>query len=694
MKNTYVSAKLIEPKLIRVVIFSSLPWEKFSPILEIDDTSFIKLGNGKISSLPSLCMVDFVLEKELELGHSYFVTSPQYGRVPLDVSEATSFIDFEKKYYYGGDDLGATYSKNETSFALFAPLASKVYLALKDKKEEFFKLYPMDRFSCGVYKIKIEGDHEGALYYYVVRNNEVDTEVTDPYAKGSTANGKYSAVIDFSKVSSIKDNLECLPVLSSPTESIIYEANVRDMTISSYTNIVNKGKFLGLIEENRTSLGGMKAGFDYIKSLGITHIQLLPVFDFKSVDELHPEKGYNWGYDPAQYFALEGSYSTNPEDPYSRIVEFKKMVSSFHKAGIRVVMDVVFNHVYQYEKSVFEKVIPSFYFRKRHNGQLASTSGCGNDLASEKRMVSKLIIDCLTFFVSTYGLDGFRFDLMGINDVNTINEAYCKCKKIKPDIIFYGEGWNMGGEVNVPLANMSNYALMPNVGFFNDFFRESVKKYCSGDLYNLGNAMNSYIGSCIDFHAKAKFLNANQSINYVECHDNMTLFDALGKLNHNLSEEDKCKIINLTNAFTMLSFGIPFFHAGQEIGQSKFNHENTYNEGDYYNKFSYSLLEKRKSMYNYFVELIKFRKSSRFLTLFDPRVIDSSTYVGEYFGSIKVSFILSSLVYPHKEIGFYFNPTPVDINLPSSVYEVNLLETSKTKETRIIPKRSCLIYYI
>ena len=187
MKNTYVSAKLIEPKLIRVVIFSSLPWEKFSPILEIDDTSFIKLGNGKISSLPSLCMVDFALEKELELGHSYFVTSPQYGRVPLDVSEATSFIDFEKKYYYGGDDLGATYSKKETSFALFAPLASKVYLALKDKKEDSFKLYPMDRFSCGVYKIKIEGDHEGALYYYVVRNNEVDTEVTDPQQMANIA---------------------------------------------------------------------------------------------------------------------------------------------------------------------------------------------------------------------------------------------------------------------------------------------------------------------------------------------------------------------------------------------------------------------------------------------------------------------------------------------------------------------------
>lgn len=694
MKNTYINAKLIEPKLIRVVIFSSLPWGKFSPILQIDEEKEISLGQGKIHSLPSLCMVDFALENEIELGHSYFVTSPQYGRVPLDVGDATSFPGFEDKYYYGGDDLGATYSKKGTSFALFAPLASKVYLALKDKGESEFTLHILTRLSCGVYKGYIEGDHDGALYYYVVRNNEVDVEVTDPYGKGSTANGKYSAVIDFGKIESIPNNDNCLPVLSSPTESIIYEANVRDMTISSYTNIINKGKFLGLIEPSRTSLGGMKAGFDYIKSLGITHLQLMPVFDFKSVDELHPEKGYNWGYDPAQYFSLEGSYSTSPDDPYSRILEFKKLVSSYHKAGIRIVMDVVFNHVYQYEKSVFEKVVPSYYFRKKENGTLASTSGCGNDVASERKMVSKLISDCLYFFVSTYGIDGFRFDLMGINDVSTINNAYQRCKKIKKDIIFYGEGWNMGGEVNVALANMSNYGLLPNVGFFNDFFRDNVKKYAAGDLSKLGFVMNAYAGSCLDFNCKARFLNANQTINYVECHDNMTLFDSIGKLNPSLNENDKLNIVNLANSMVMLSFGIPFFHAGEEIGQSKFNHENTYNEGDYYNKFSYSLLEKRKQMYNFFVELVKFRKSSRFLTLFDPKAIDSSTYVAEYFGSMKVCFNSSSLVYPYKEVGFYFNPTPHDINLQTSVNEIDLLESSKTKETRIIPKHSTLIYYI
>lgn len=680
MKDTYINAKLVEPNLIRVSIFSSLAFSHENVSLFIDDEKEIKLDKPKISSLPSIALLEFHLPFDIELGHSYFLSFSTYGRVPLDVSEATNFIDFDKKFFYGGDDLGATYSKKETSFALWAPLASKVLLEIKDKNSPDFRLIPLIRMSCGVFKGTVSGDHDGALYHYLVTNNEVQTRVSDPYAKGSIANGKESVVINFSKL----DNdfkLNCLNKLSNLNQAIIYEANVRDMTISSHTNITNKGKFKGLCEKGKTTLGGLPAGFDYIRSLGITHLQLMPIFDFKTVDELHPDEKYNWGYDPAQYFAIEGSYSTNPNDPYSRINEFKELVKSYHEAGIRIVMDVVFNHAYEYQNSVFEKVVPNYYFRKKENGKMSNASGCGNDLATEKSMVSKLIVDCCLFFIKTYGIDGFRFDLMGLIDQKTILNVQEEAKKIRDDIVIYGEGWEMDHLNKVPLANMNNYASLPKIGFFNDFFRENVKRYCGGDIFSLPNVKNAYAGSCFDFIVRKHFLSSSQSINYIECHDNHTYFDYLSLTPKLIELEEKLKRVNLANALLLLSIGVPFIHAGQEIGQSKFNKDNTYNLGDKYNKFSYSLLEERKDVYNYFVELVKLRKSLPILSSSSLSLIDKNIDISEINHALRVKIINENASSKEKQIELIFNPNEFDISLED---DVAYLDKEKGKTNRVL----------
>ncbi|HAS56122.1 MAG TPA: type I pullulanase [Firmicutes bacterium] len=679
MKDTYVNAKLIEPNLIRVSIFSSIFFDYENVYLIIDDKEEIKLDKPKISSLPSIALLEFLLPFNIELGHSYFLSFSTCGRVPLDVSEATDFPDFDKEFFYGGNDLGAIYSKKETSFALWAPLASKVLLCLKEKNASNFSIYPLIRMSCGVFKTIVKGDFDGALYHYLVTNNEVQARVNDPYAKGSIANGEENVVIDFSKLD--KDfKLDHLKKITSLNQAIIYEVNVRDMTISNHTDITNKGKFKGLYEKNKTTLGGLKAGFDYISSLGITHLQLMPVSDFKSVDELNPDDKYNWGYDPSQYFVLEGSYSTNPNDPYCRIKEFLELVKSYHEAGIRIVMDVVFNHVYEYQNSVFEKVVPNYYFRKKENGVLSNASGCGNDLATEKRMVSKLILDCCLFYVKTYGVDGFRFDLMGLIDQNTILNIQSELRKIRDDIVIYGEGWAMDSIKGIALANMHNYSNLPEVGFFNDFYRENVKKYCSGDMSTLDKVKNAYAGSCFDFIVPKHFLAPSQSLNYIECHDNHTYFDFLSLSNSSMGLEEKLKRINLANALLLLSIGVPFIHAGQEIGQSKYNKDNTYNLGDKYNKFSYSLLEERKDMYNYFKGLIELRKNLTILSSSSLSLIDKNIDISEINNALKVKLIDKGPLNEDYEIELIFNPNRFDITLE----DADKISLGKGKDNRVL----------
>ena len=676
MKDTYVNAKLVSPDLLRLVVFSSLPWEKLDPVLVKDGIPGKKLSAIRTNTLSSIAIVDYRLDGPLELGHSYFLVMPQYGSIPVDVSEATSFPGFDAKYYYPGNDLGAVYHKNHTDFALWAPLASKVVVSYRKDDTEEWTTVSMTRCDHGVYRATVKGDCHLFHYHYFVTNSELLVRVTDPYAKASTANGEDSVVCDFSR---LKTNFkrECLPVMNSPCDAIIYEGHVRDLTIDPHTTILNKGTFKGLSEKGRVSEGGHPVGFDYIVGLGITHLQLLPIYDYKTVDETNPQSGYNWGYDPAQYFVPEGSYASVLDDPLSRIKDCQEMVANFHEKGIRIVMDVVFNHVFEYQNSVFEKVVPNFYFRHRGNGRLANTSGCGNDLASERPMVRKLIVDACKWWIDEYGIDGFRFDLMGIIDVKTLNQIKDYALSHDPNFILYGEGWNMGGEVKEPLGHMGNYLLLPDFGFFNDFYRETLKNYAVEDYGAKNNFKFVYLGSCVDFIHPPKFLNANQTINYVECHDNATFFDFLSQRRGDLSVEERLHIVRMVNQAIIFSFGIPFIHAGQEIGASKWGEDNTYNKGDGYNRFPARLLDERYDMVESLKKAIAIRKRSSFMRIYDPRVISQAVDVSDLDEAVHVNYLDQNLIAPSKELHLFINPSYRSLTYWPSSFQEEVVTSSE-----------------
>ncbi|MBR1581554.1 MAG: type I pullulanase [Bacilli bacterium] len=621
MLNTFFSAKLTDYQTIKVALFSSVKKEENVPILLYDSDGLIEeLNISNQSFLNGLVLYECKSKCELKLGIDYSICIPSFGVVPLDVNDAVFFKDFDELYYYEGNDLGANYTKEKTTFKIWAPLASKVVLMYKKNHDDFFKTFKMNREEKGVYSLTVEGDLDGYLYRYMVTNSGTTNIVTDPYGISSDANSKSSVVIDLNKTKIDLFN-DVPPVYKNNINTIIYEFHVRDFTIDNSTDIEHRGKFLALTEEGRKTKGGNPAGLDYLKSLNITHVQLLPVLDYETVDELNTDKSYNWGYDPRQYFTLEGSFSTNPNDGYSRIVEFKKAVSSLHKNGIRVNLDVVYNHVYRYETSVFEKVVPNYYFRRFANGKMCNGSYCGNDFASERKMVRKLIIDSLVFLVKEYGIDGFRFDLMGLIDIKTINLALEECRKLNPNIMFYGEGWDMNTNLKQEeKATQYNSFKLENVGFFNDVYRDIArgKQYNLEVGYLLGNNdyklgfCYAFLGSSYDYCYNKRYLSANQSVNYVECHDNVTLFDFIKiKFGNEYSNKKALKLINFINGTLALSLGIPFYHAGQEIGLSKQLEDNTYNMGDKYNKFSWSLLDERIDNYHYFKSILSFRKNNQ-----------------------------------------------------------------------------------
>ena len=661
MKDTVINAKLISFSKLRVTVFSSFPFDPKSFSLK-EGGKNLKMVLEKQNSLSSILVADFHLAQDLPLGGDYSLLVPGYGLVPLDVDDAPTFPRFDDLYAYDGDDLGASYRKEGTSFALWAPLASRVTLKYRLPSSSAWSLLAMERGEKGVFRAEVKGDCEGMEYLFAIVNSGVSRIATDLYAKASTPNGASSVVLDFSKLK-VDLHEDRLPNCPNRTDAIVYEGSVRDLTSDPRTDIEHKGRFLGLIERNRKNEAGDPVGFDYLLSLGFTHLQLLPFYDFKTVDEEHPKKSYNWGYDPAQFFVPEGSYASDVLDPSSRILDLKKMVAAFHENGIRIIMDVVYNHVYSFEDSAFQKTVPNYYFRQRRNGSFASTSGCGDDFASERKMGRKLILDCCAWWIDQYGVDGFRFDLMGILDVETLNAIEDLAKKRKPSFFLHGEGWNMGGEANLPLGTMDNYAAIPGYGFFNDFFRETVKRLYCQDFSCFQDAKAAYASSSLNFIRPARFLDARQSTNYIECHDNATYFDFVSRWHPDWDEGKKLRAVLGATCFVLLSFGVPFLHAGQEIGLSKKGLENTYNKGDEYNRFDYSLLPSRSWMVEKIRKFIEMRKRLNPLHAYCPSCIDKLLDVGEEGPCLRSSFLLREGKSERKIIVF-FNPGETDYNIP------------------------------
>lgn len=540
-------------------------------------------------------------------------------------------LDVYPVYPYA--DLGVTYTPESSTFKLWSPAATEARLKLydSDKPEgEAREQIPMEEID-GAWTTTVEGDLDGTYYTFQIKSNDSwGTEATDPYARATGTNGLRGQVVNLVDTNPEGWADDQKPPLASPTDAVLYELHVRDASIDPRSGITHKGKFLGLAERGTMTPQGDATGLDHLVELGVTHVHLLPSFDFMSVNEARLEDPqYNWGYDPQNYNVPEGSYSTNPSDGKVRIREFKTMVKAMHDAGIRVVMDVVYNHTGRSEDSHFQHLIPDYFYRFNEDGSMSDASGCGNEIASDRPMVRKYIRESVEYWVDEYHIDGFRFDLMGIHDVVTMNEISQNLHAIDPSILIYGEGWKAGGSP-VPdnlLALKANTKELMNVAAFSDDLRDGLKGsvfvhdeqgFVSGARGKDQSIRFGVVGSTqhpqLDYGA-VNYSDApwagqpTQCINYVSCHDNHTLFDRLSMSNPTESIGRRAGMARLALAVVLTSQGIPFLHAGSEMLRSKNKDENSFKSGDGINMIQWSNKRAHKETLTYVRDLIALRKA-------------------------------------------------------------------------------------
>lgn len=555
-----------------------------------------KLNIG--SEVKLVCQFDAYIHLE----KVYFVIDEDNEKSELYTGKIVRTDLFDNIYHYKKNDLGVTYTKDSSKFKLWTPVAKAITLELLSPSGDV-QLHKMIYQNLGVWRLLLEGDFEGYRYRYHVYVNGKTQIVTDPYGKASNANAEYNYIIDASKFYQMK---HAFSFSGKPSDAILYEMHVRDFTIDPSINASHPGTYLGLVETGLKTPKGLPAGLDYLESLGITHVQLMPIFDFDGIDENNPNKAYNWGYNPRQYLVPSGWYSSNPNDPYARINELKQAIDALHEKGIGVVMDVVYNHVFDAETFPFERLVPGYAYHVDRNGIYTDVSGCKNDLATHRKMVRKLIIDSVLYWANEYRIDGFRFDLMGLIDSETMNELRQELDEIDSHFIVYGEGWKMYSSNQADrMAHMGNKTVLYTIGFFNDRFRETIKGgtffpeapgYATGRIQEAPIVKEMLLGSA---HNRYLFKYTTQSINYVECHDNLTFFDKC------LAMTDDLELIRkqekLATAMVILAQGVPFIHSGQEFYRTKDQDENSYQSGDLVNRIDWQ----RSDLYQDDIEFIK-----------------------------------------------------------------------------------------
>lgn len=548
--------------------------------------------------------------------------------------------------YYDGKDLGCTYTKEATAFRVWAPTAENVELCLykEGNGDNFIEALAMKEDIQGTWYIKIEKDLHGLYYTYKVTVDGVTRETMDLYAKTSGVNGERTMILDL-KTTDPEGWEKDEPVeLKKSTDAMIYELHVRDLSSDDSAGIKNKYIFKGITETGTKSPDGLATGLDHMKELGITHIHLLPLHDFGSVDETKPEDmKFNWGYDPVNYSVLEGSYSSDPYHGEVRVKEFKEVVMACHKAGIGVIMDVVYNHTYRTEDSYFEMTVPGYYYRMK-DGKFLNASQCGNETASDHLMMRKYIVESLCHWAKEYHLDGFRFDLMAIHDVDTMNLIAEELKKINPDILIYGEGW-AADTVALPenkTAKKANAKLMPSVAMFSDNIRDGVKGhvfyedqpgFVNGKAGMEEEIKFSVVGA-IDHPEAAKGKepgwanHPTQSVNYISAHDDLTLWDKFAISNPEDSVEDRMAMNRLASAIIYTAQGIPFMQAGEEMLRTKPSldptrdyNNNSYNSPDSVNSIKWGQKKEFAKEYNYYKGLIAFRKAHGALRMADADLV-------------------------------------------------------------------------
>lgn len=522
--------------------------------------------------------------------------------------------------------LGMTYHQDKTIFRLWSPIKENVYLCLYENADTIErKLHAMHKAKDGTHELTVEGDLEGYFYTFLLDER---SEVTDPYSVASSLNSIRSAVVDLSKSNPEGWEEHKAPKPENHTDAIIYELHIKDFTFDKSSNVQFKGKFLGL-SEKETSYNGFKTALSHLVELGITHVHLMPVYDFLTVkedSEFFQENGnYNWGYDPELYNNVEGSYATQPENPYSRIRELKKMIMALHNAGIQVVVDVVYNHTYLGGESNFNAIMPGYYHRFTNEGYYSNGSGCGNEIASENPMVRKFIVDSVKYWLDEYKLDGFRFDLMALTDKTTMKLVVDELRKDRPDILIYGEPWQAGGSTlsydQMPVKGTQNQL---GVAMFNDEFRDAIKGDNNGTERGFvqghsgfTNAVETGIVGSIEYESQRIGFTQSpiETINYINAHDDLIIYDKMKRVFPSMDEESIIALNRLSFGILLTSQGIPFFHSGNEFLRSKDMISNTYNAPSSINNVDWSLKEKNYDFFKYMKDLIQLRKDYKVFRL-------------------------------------------------------------------------------
>ncbi|PEF32919.1 type I pullulanase [Bacillus wiedmannii] len=584
--------------------------------IKIKDISPYDRNSGNITN-----KFKIITEQKIDLKQSYKVKIENVADTYTEIGKVIRSEEFDHSFSYGGNDLGNIYTPQHTKFRVWAPTASEAKLVTYKKWNDKIGIeVNMQQGEKGTWKAELKGDQKGLYYTYKVKIGDKWTEAVDPYARAASVNGDRGAVVDLEETNPKKWKANKKPKLNNPEDAIIYELHVRDLSIQPESGIKQKGKYLGVTEKGTRGPEGVKTGLDHMKDLGVTHIQLLPIFDYASVnEETLKEPQYNWGYDPKNFNVPEGSYSTNPYEPTVRITELKQMIQTLHDNNLRVVMDVVYNHMYNAAESNFHKLVPGYYYRYNEDGTFANGTGVGNDTASERKMMRKFMVDSVTYWAKEYNLDGFRFDLMGIHDYETMNEIRKAVNQIDPSIILHGEGWDLNTPLAAELkANQKNAEKMKGIAHFNDNIRDGLK----GSVFeekengfvngkeNMEDRIKKGITAGIDYDINSStYQDPEQVLTYVEAHDNHTLWDKLELTNPGDSEEVRKQMHKLSSSILLTSQGIPFLHAGQEFMRTKYGDHNSYKSPDSINQMDWLRRATFNNAVDYMKGLIDLRKN-------------------------------------------------------------------------------------
>lgn len=701
---------------------------RFTPAPGANDFTISGPGNPVVTKVTTstgaasgLSLI-LTVSSDLALDGEYTVTHPKYGSSAVSLGKVLNSSTFNDLYTYTGNDLGNTYTPTSTKFRLWAPTASAATLVVYPTADKSVPTeFPMTADVKGTWVATLDGDRNGTIYTYKVRIGGTWNEAVDPYVRAATLNGVRGVVVDLAKTNPAKWTNDKPAFSGNTTDAVIYELHVRDLSMDANSGIAaaDRGKFLALTEHGtKTPDGGSATGVDAIKELGVTHVQLLPIYDYKTVDESRNDQ-FNWGYDPLNYNVPEGSYSTQPSAPANRITELKQTVQSLHDDGLRVVMDVVYNHVFDAAASGFQALVPGYYFRFNADGSYGNATGVGNEVASERPMVRKFIVDSVQYWASQYHLDGFRFDLMGTMDVSTMQQIRATLDAIDPSIIMLGEGWKMGNLLaDSEKANQSNATKLPRIAQFNDGIRDGIKGSVFGTdsagyvqgLLSSKTAVQSGIVGNTKYSATLGgtwgAIEPGQSVNYVEAHDNMTLADKINATMGTLPKATRARVARLASSIALLAQGMPFMQAGQEFLRSKGGDDNSYKSPDSVNALKWAQRKANLSTVQYFAGLIALRKAHPAFRMATADAVKANLkFLAAPSGVIEYSLNGSGSGDSWTQIVVAHNPNAVavKVTLPTkgtwqvvvndAKAGVRTLQVLKAQKTLMVPARATLVLH-